>query len=94
MAARWAASMARVYVIGDIHTNTVEGFWSLVKRGIGGVYHAVGKPYLQSYLNEYTFRYNRRFDIQPMFKSFLQQIEKRDAVIRLTNATVAEPVPF
>jgi len=31
---------SKVYVMGDIHTNTVEGFWSLLKRGIGGVYHA------------------------------------------------------
>lgn len=84
----------KVYVVGDIHTNTVEGFWSLVKRGIGGVYHAVGKPYLQSYLNEYTFRYNRRFDTQPMFKSFLHQIEKHDMVIRPTSVTSAEPMPF
>ena len=51
---------AKVYVIGDIHTNTVEGFWSLVKRGIGGVYHAVGEKYLQDYVSEYSFRYNRR----------------------------------
>ncbi|MGA9209463.1 MAG: IS1595 family transposase [Terriglobales bacterium] len=66
----------RVYVVGDIHTNTVEGFWSLIKRGIGGVYHAVSRNYLQSYLNEYSFRYNRRFDMKPMFTSFLHQIEK------------------
>jgi transposase-like protein len=72
----------RVYVVGDVHTNTVEGFWSLVKRGIGGVYHSVGRHYLQSYLNEYSFRYNRRFDTQPMFLSFLKQVEKRDAVVR------------
>jgi transposase len=39
-----------VYVVGDVHTNTIEGFWSLVKRGIGGVYHSVSKKYLQSYL--------------------------------------------
>jgi transposase-like protein len=73
---------SKVYVVGDIHTNTVEGFWSLVKNGVRGVYHSVGKGYLQSYLNEYSFRYNRRFDEQPMFTSFLQQIEKRDAVVR------------
>ena len=64
----------KVYVVGDIHTNTVEGFWSLIKRGIGGVYHSVGRNYLQSYLNEYSFRYNRRFDEQPMFLSFLNQV--------------------
>ena len=66
----------RVYVAGDAHTNSLEGFWSLVKRGIGGVYHNVGRHYLQSYLNEYSFRYNRRFDTQPMFASFLQQIQQ------------------
>ncbi len=80
----------KVYVMGDIHTNTVEGFWSLVKRGIAGVYHSVGSGYLQTYLNEYSFRYNRRFDTQPMFISFLKQVEKRDAVVRHA-ATVAEP---
>jgi transposase len=66
----------KVYVVGEIHTNTVEGFWSLIKRGIGGVYHSVSRKYLQSYLDEYSFRYNRRFDTQPMFTSFLNQIEK------------------
>ncbi len=72
----------KVYVVGDTHTNTIEGFWSLIKRGIGGVYHNVGKHYLQSYLDEYSFRYNHRFDTQPMFKTFMKQIEKRDAVVR------------
>jgi transposase-like protein len=63
----------KVYVMGNIHTNTIEGFWSLVKRGIGGVYHSVGKEYLQSYLNEYSFRYNRRHSDQPMFTSLLER---------------------
>jgi transposase len=49
-----------VYVMGDVHTQTIEGFWSLVKRGLGGVYHSVSKKYLQNYLNEYSFRYNHR----------------------------------
>ena len=47
-------------VSGDVHTNTIEGFWSTVKRGIGGVYHNVSAKYLQTYLDEYCFRYNRR----------------------------------
>ncbi len=80
---------AKVYVVGDIHTNTIEGFWSLVKRGIGGVYHNIGKHYLQSYLNEYSFRYNHRFDTKPMFETFVQQIEKRDVVIRSSAVEVA-----
>ena len=41
---------SKVYVMGDVHTNTIEGFWSLVKRGISGVYHSVGQKYLQTYL--------------------------------------------
>ena len=65
---------ARVYVAGDIHTNSVEGFWSLIKRGIGGVYHAVSQKDVQSYLDEYSFWYNERFSTEPMFQLFLRQI--------------------
>jgi transposase len=65
---------ARVYVNGDAHTNSIEGFWSLAKRGISGVYHAVSPKYLQSYLNEYSFRYNHRNDNVPMFKLILKRI--------------------
>jgi transposase-like protein len=65
---------AGVYVRGNIHTNTIEGFWSLVKRGIGGVYHSVSQKHLQHYLDEYSFRYNRRDDAKPMFASFLEQV--------------------
>jgi len=62
------------YVVGRAHTNTIEGFWSLVKRGISGVYHAVSPKYLQSYLNEYQFRYNHRLEECPMFLTVLKQI--------------------
>ncbi|RJO62127.1 MAG: IS1595 family transposase [Dehalococcoidia bacterium] len=62
------------YVKGTAHTNTIEGFWSLVKRGISGVYHHVSPDYLQTYVNEYSFRYNHRKDERPMFHSFLNQI--------------------
>jgi transposase len=67
----------KIYVMGEIHTNTIEGFWSLVKRGIGGVYHSVSRKYLQSYLDEYSFRYNRRFSEEPMFVSLLDQVAER-----------------
>src|SRR6185503_887454 len=68
---------AKVYVIGDIHTNSVEGFWSLIKGGIGGVYHSVSQKYLQSYLDEYSFRYNRRDQGNLVFKSILEQVSQR-----------------
>jgi transposase-like protein len=61
----------RVYVSGDVHTNTIEGFWSLVKRGIGGVYHAVSAKHLQGYLNEYAWRYNQRNESRAQFLSLL-----------------------
>jgi transposase-like protein len=67
---------SRVYVMGNVHTNTIEGFWSLVKNGIRGVYHAVSDKLLQTYLDEFAFRYNRRNDTAPMFLSFMTQVEK------------------
>jgi len=61
------------HVNGFAHTNTIDGFWSLVKRGIQGVYYQVGADYLQSYLNEYAFRYNRRKVMRPMFTQLLER---------------------
>lgn len=61
----------RVYVSGNIHTNTIEGFWSLVKRGISGTHHAVSQKYLQGYVDEYAWRYNRRGDDRSMFLSLI-----------------------
>ena len=57
----------KVYVQGDIHTSTVDGFWALVKNGIGGVYHDVLTKHLQAYLDEYAFRYNNRENPAGMF---------------------------
>jgi transposase-like protein len=48
------------YAHGQYHTNTIEGFWTLLKRGIYGQYHKVSTRYLQSYLDEFTFKYNHR----------------------------------
>jgi transposase-like protein len=65
---------AKVYVQGDAHTNTIEGFWSLVKRGIDGTHHAVSAKYLQQYINSYSFRWNHRDDETPMFLQILSRL--------------------
>jgi len=51
---------AKEYARGDVTTNTVEGYFSIVKRGINGIYHSVSKKHLHRYLAEFEFRYNRR----------------------------------
>ncbi len=48
------------YVVGAVHTQTIEGFWSLVKRGVMGSFHKVSKKYLPLYVAEFQFRYNNR----------------------------------
>jgi len=48
------------YVRGDAHTNTIEGYFSILKRGITGVYHHVSPQHLKRYLAEFDFRYNAR----------------------------------
>jgi transposase len=65
-----------VYVDGDVHVNTIEGFWSLLKSGIRGTYHSVSTDYLQSYLDEYVFRYNHRDAPGGMFEAFLGRVRK------------------
>jgi transposase-like protein len=62
----------RVYASGEVHTQTIEGFFGNVKNGIAGNYHGVSVKWLQSYLNEYTWRYNHRYrDGRSMFSELL-----------------------
>ena len=55
------------YVVGDAHTNTIEGFFGNLKTGIRGNYKKVSHKWLQGYLNEFTWRYNHRHDGRAMF---------------------------
>ncbi|MDR0325223.1 MAG: IS1595 family transposase [Oscillospiraceae bacterium] len=66
------------YVNGKVHTNTIEGFWSLLKRGIMGIYHFTSRKHLQAYVDEFVFRYNTR-DIgeQHRFNIMLRAMEHR-----------------
>jgi transposase-like protein len=67
---------ARIYVEGDVHTNSIEGFFGLFKNGVRGVYHSVSKKHLQSYVDEYAFRYNRRNSTTPMFWAILDRVQQ------------------
>jgi transposase-like protein len=48
------------YVRGEVHTNNIESFWALLKRGVVGTYHNVSRKFLPLYLNEFQFRFNNR----------------------------------
>lgn len=66
----------RIYVQGDSHTNTIENFWSVLKRGLYGIYHQVSDKHLERYLNEFAARYNsRQIGSFERFEDFLKDAE-------------------
>lgn len=62
------------YVRGLVHTNTIEGFWGQLKRSISGTYHSVSSKHLQSYVDEFSFRYNLRQQPQSIFYSLMKKV--------------------
>jgi transposase-like protein len=81
---------AKEYVRGMAHTNTVEGFFSILKRGLIGTYHHVGSPHLHRYANEFDFRYNHRqalgFDDNARTNALLKEIAGKRLTYRRINA--------
>jgi transposase-like protein len=71
---------AKQYVDGKVNTNSVEGFWSLVKNGINGTYRMVSPKYLQTYLNEFAFRYNHDHSKSHLF-DYILSIRLRDDLL-------------
>jgi transposase-like protein len=66
------------YVRGAFHNNTIEGFWSLLKRGLYGIYHQVSPKHLSRYCNEFTYRYNsRKMKDCERFEITLQRVNGR-----------------
>jgi len=62
------------YAKGDIYTNTIEGFFSQMKRSIDGTYHSVSKKHLQSYVDEFSYQYNQRLSFVPAFQDLLSRL--------------------
>jgi hypothetical protein len=50
------------YVVGAVHTNTIEGFWSIFKRSVVGTFHKMSAKYMPLYVAEFQFRYNNQFN--------------------------------
>lgn len=84
------------YVRGEVHTNTIEGYFSIMKRGITGTYHHVSPQHLKRYLAEFDFRYNEReklgvSDAERMSRSIPGIVGKRLTYRRTNKSGQANP---
>ncbi len=84
---------ARSYAMGDIHTNTIESAFSLLKRGVYGTFHKVSIKHLGRYCNEFSYRFNRRREQLAMFDGTLKNLVRGKALpyAKLTTSPVSEP---
>lgn len=80
---------AKEYVRGEVHTNTVEGYFSLFKRGVNGTFHHIGHRYMDQYLGEFDFRYCHRHvtDGERMIAG-LKKVEGKRLMLRRARGTV------
>jgi transposase len=67
------------WVRGIFHTNSIEGFWSQLKRSINGTFHHVSRKHLQKYVSEFSYRYNRRKSETPMFLHLVSDVAAQHA---------------
>ncbi len=81
---------AKEYVRGDVHTNTVEGFFSIFKRGMKGVYQHCGEAHLHRYVAEFDFRYNNRSGLGVEDTERASKIIKQAEGLRLTYRRIGE----
>jgi transposase-like protein len=71
--------MLKEYVRGDVHTNTIENFWSVLKRGVYGTYHFITVKHVQNYLEEFAFRFNNRK---------ITEAQRFDKLVSLSNQRI------
>ncbi|HEX5002063.1 MAG TPA: IS1595 family transposase [Bacteroidia bacterium] len=81
---------AKVWTIADAHTNTIENYWSVVKRCVYGTYHQLSGKHLQSYLSEFTFRYDTR--TQSEEQRFLSALKRCNGRLKW-DQLVSRPTP-
>jgi len=77
--------ISNIYVEGQVHTNTIENFWSVLKRGLYGVYHQVSDKHISRYLDEYAARFNNRSKTSD--ERFHQFLEGSESVLTYKKLT-------
>lgn len=81
---------AREWVRNDVHTNNIEVFWSVMKRGIHGIYHQISYKHLQQYCDEFSFRHNNRHlkdheKFQLVFKGMIGRLPYKTLIATKNN---------
>ena len=82
---------ARSYGIADLHTNTIENAFSLLKRGVYGTFHKVSIKHLGRYCNEFSYRFNRREAQLQMFGMTVKNL-LRGEVLPYKKLTASDPI--